>query len=276
MPGAARRPAPGSDTHGRLSDGNVPRAARWLKEMSGPGDLCPRVSHNKRRHGIPYRSRVVPLAARRPAPGPDTFSHSRHRRSAMKGDRVEIVIDAGSGTTRTYDVDGHPRRTQGQRHARPRGRRGQRDHPRRIDRPHRPVPGQPRARAGRAPGRRRPGRRRDHPQPPLRLSPTLHTASPMTSPAAGARPDDDRRTGSTTPADGAPRRPRRRRGGRGRTRQNTSLQDTHGQAASGVPAADAAASPGGATPDSAAPGGAAVDPAGGAAPSIDARRARAP
>ncbi len=92
----------------------------------------------------------------------------------------------------------------------------------------------------------------------------------MTSPAAGARPDDDRRTGSTTPADGAPRRPRRRRGGRGRTRQNTSLQDTHGQAASGVPAADAAASPGGATPDSAAPGGAAVDPAGGAAPSIDA------
>ena len=92
----------------------------------------------------------------------------------------------------------------------------------------------------------------------------------MTSPAAGARPDDDRRTGSTTPADGAPRRPRRRRGGRGRTRQNTPLQDTHGQAASGVPAADAAASPGGATPDSAAPGGAAVDPAGGAAPSIDA------
>ena len=86
----------------------------------------------------------------------------------------------------------------------------------------------------------------------------------MTSPAAGARPDDDRRTGSTTPADG-PRVVRsRRRGGRGRTRQNTPSQ-----AASGVPAAGDAASPGGATPDSAAPGGAAVDPAGGAAPSID-------
>ena len=85
----------------------------------------------------------------------------------------------------------------------------------------------------------------------------------MTSPAAGARPDDDRRTGSTTPVDGAPRRPRRR-GGRGRTPQNTPSQ-----AASGVPAAGDVASPGGATPDSAAPGGAAVDPAGGAAPSID-------
>ena len=87
----------------------------------------------------------------------------------------------------------------------------------------------------------------------------------MTSPAAGARPDDDRRTGSTTPADGAPRRPRRRRGGRGRTRQNTSVQDTPSQdppsqAASGVPTADAAASP----------GGAAVDPAGDAAPSVEA------
>jgi ATP-dependent helicase HrpA len=70
----------------------------------------------------------------------------------------------------------------------------------------------------------------------------------MTSPAAGARPDDDRRTGSTTPADGAPRR--RRRGGRGRSR---SLN----QAASGVPAADVAATPGGTTPASAAPGGAA-------------------
>jgi len=32
----------------------------------------------------------------------------------------------------------------------------------------------------------------------------------MTSPATGARPDDDRRTGSTTPVDGAPRRPRQR------------------------------------------------------------------
>ena len=85
----------------------------------------------------------------------------------------------------------------------------------------------------------------------------------MTSPAAGARPDDDRRTGPTTPLDGAPRRPRRRRGGRGRTSQNTPSQ-----AASGVPAAGDAASPGGATPDSAAPGGAAVDPAGGAAPSV--------
>jgi len=90
----------------------------------------------------------------------------------------------------------------------------------------------------------------------------------MTSPAAGARPDDDRRTGSTTPADGAPRRPRRRRGGRGRSTTNPS------QAASGVPAADAAASPGGATPDSAAPGGAVVDPAGGAAPSVRADVAR--
>ena len=91
----------------------------------------------------------------------------------------------------------------------------------------------------------------------------------MTSPAAGARPDDDRRAGSTTPVDGAPRRSRRRRGGRGRTRQNTPSQDTPSQAASGVPAADDVASPGGATPDSAAPGGAAVDPGGGAAPSID-------
>ncbi len=85
----------------------------------------------------------------------------------------------------------------------------------------------------------------------------------MTSPAAGARPDDDRRTGSTTPPDGPPRRPRRR-GGRGRTRQNTPSQ-----AASGVPAAGDVASPGDATPDSAAPGGAVVDPADGAAPSID-------
>jgi len=89
----------------------------------------------------------------------------------------------------------------------------------------------------------------------------------MTSPAAGARPDDDRRTGSTTPLDGPPRRPRRR-GGRGRSRHNAPLQPQD-QAASGVPAADDAASPGGATPDSAAPGGAAVDPAGGAAPSVD-------
>ena len=96
----------------------------------------------------------------------------------------------------------------------------------------------------------------------------------MTSPAAGARPDDDRRTGSTTPVDGAPRRPRRRRGGRGRTRQNTPLHNTPDQAASGVPAADAAASPGGATPDSAAPGGAAVDPAGGAAHSVDVDKLR--
>ncbi len=121
----------------------------------------------------------------------------------------------------------------------------------------------------------------------------------MTSPAARARPDDDRRTGPTTPTDGAPRRPSqrlseestppgggssvrsRRRGGRGRIGQ-----DTPSQAASGVPAADAPCmseeptpsgggssvksqpSPGGATPDSAAPGGAAVDPAGGAAPSV--------
>ena len=109
----------------------------------------------------------------------------------------------------------------------------------------------------------------------------------MTSPAAGARPDDDRRTGSTTPADGAPRRPQRfsekqpppgggssvrrqrRRGGRGRTRQNSPSQ-----AASGVPAADDAASPGGATPDSAAPGGAAVDPAGGAALSVNVDKLR--
>ena len=83
----------------------------------------------------------------------------------------------------------------------------------------------------------------------------------MTSPAAGARPHDARPTGSTTPVDGSPRRRcdvteqpppggvgssdrrRRRRGGRGRS---TPLPAD--QAASGVPAADAAASPGGATP----------------------------
>ena len=77
----------------------------------------------------------------------------------------------------------------------------------------------------------------------------------MTSPAAGARPDDDRRPGSTTPADGPPRRPRRRRGGRGRSPSQTPSN----QAVSGVPAADAAASPGGAT-----------TPAGGAATPVDA------
>ena len=42
---------------------------------SGPGDLCPRVSLLKSLHGIPCGwSRVVPIAARRPAPGPDTPS----------------------------------------------------------------------------------------------------------------------------------------------------------------------------------------------------------
>ena len=71
----------------------------------------------------------------------------------------------------------------------------------------------------------------------------------MSSPAAGARPDDDRRPGSTTPVDGAPRRPRRRRGGRGRSPS----QNLTNQAASGVPAADAAAFPGGVAPDDAAP-----------------------
>ncbi len=71
----------------------------------------------------------------------------------------------------------------------------------------------------------------------------------MTSPAAGARPDDDRRPGSTTPVDGAPCRPRRRRGGRGRSPSHNPAN----QAASGVPAADAAAFPGGVAPDDAAP-----------------------
>jgi ATP-dependent helicase HrpA len=67
----------------------------------------------------------------------------------------------------------------------------------------------------------------------------------MTSPAADARPHDGRPTGPTTPVDGTPRRPRRRRGGRGRSPN---------QAASGVPAADAAAIPGGAaSPAGAAP-----------------------
>ncbi|HEX8204910.1 MAG TPA: ATP-dependent RNA helicase HrpA, partial [Solirubrobacteraceae bacterium] len=73
----------------------------------------------------------------------------------------------------------------------------------------------------------------------------------MTSPAAGARPHDARPTGSTTPVEGSPRRPRRRRGGRGR-----SPSHLPNQAASGVPAADAAAAPGGgatSTPDGAAP-----------------------
>ena len=71
----------------------------------------------------------------------------------------------------------------------------------------------------------------------------------MNSPAAGARPDDDRRPGSTTPVDGASRRPRRRRGGRGRSPSHNPAN----QAASGVPAADAAAFPGGVAPDDAAP-----------------------
>ncbi|MDT7580118.1 MAG: ATP-dependent helicase HrpA, partial [Pseudonocardiales bacterium] len=88
----------------------------------------------------------------------------------------------------------------------------------------------------------------------------------MTSPAADARPHDARTTGSTTPVDGSPRRPRRRRGGRGR-----SSPQPPNQAASGVPAADAPgtseeptpagggssgtrqASPGGAAPRGAAP-----------------------
>src|SRR3954453_20588905 len=72
----------------------------------------------------------------------------------------------------------------------------------------------------------------------------------MTSPAAGARPHDARPTGSTTPVDGSPRRPRRRRGGRGRS---PSHQLPANQAASGVPAADAAASPGGGASTGAAP-----------------------
>src|SRR3954463_9796515 len=72
----------------------------------------------------------------------------------------------------------------------------------------------------------------------------------MTSPAAGARPHDARPTGSTTPVDGSPRRPRRRRGGRGRS---PSHQLPANQAASGVPAADAAASPGGGASPRAAP-----------------------
>src|SRR3954453_18763855 len=72
----------------------------------------------------------------------------------------------------------------------------------------------------------------------------------MTSPAAGARPHDARPTGSTTPVDGSPRRPRRRRGGRG---GSPAHQLPVNQAASGVPAADAAASPGGGASTGAAP-----------------------
>src|SRR5690242_6725678 len=68
----------------------------------------------------------------------------------------------------------------------------------------------------------------------------------MTPPAAGARPHDPRHTGSTTPVDGSPRRLRRRRGGRGNKRNPI-------QAASGVPATDAAASRGGVAHDDAAP-----------------------
>jgi ATP-dependent helicase HrpA len=87
----------------------------------------------------------------------------------------------------------------------------------------------------------------------------------MTSPAAGARPHDGRPTGSTTPADGTPRRPRRRRGGRGRSSPTN-------QAASGVPAAGAPGTSEKPTPTGggssgtgqASPGGGAADPAGAA------------
>ena len=48
-------------------------ARRSLTHLSEPGDLCPRVSVLKRLHGIPFGwSRVVRIAARRPAPGSDT------------------------------------------------------------------------------------------------------------------------------------------------------------------------------------------------------------
>jgi len=86
----------------------------------------------------------------------------------MKGDRVEIVIDAGSGTTRTYEIT-----------ATRAGRKVSITHGRGVVEvseitrggPHRPLPGQSGPRPRRAPGRRQSGRRRDHTGPTLGVTP---------------------------------------------------------------------------------------------------------
>ena len=161
--------------------------------MSGPGDLCPRVSHRSAAADI---VRLKPRCATRREATSARFGHrfsSTTEDTAMKGDRVEIVIDAGSGTTRTYDVT-----------ATRAGRRVNVTHGRGVVEvseitrggthgAHGALPGQPRARPGRAPGAGRARRRRDHPFLALGLTRTLPTPAPMTSPAAGARPHDRRR-----------------------------------------------------------------------------------
>ena len=187
----------------------------------------------------------VPRAERRPAPGADAIllpqptasrrfprperrgrdgrrrtptapppTHRRERGTDMRGDRVEIVIDAGSGTTRTYDVIATRAGRKVTDHARARGRRGRRGHPRRHRRAHRAVPRQPRARAGRAPGGRRSGGRRDHPHPPPGLTPgTLeHDGAPRRTrgPGAPAARRSRVRAQAARAADPA-RQPRRRR-----------------------------------------------------------------
>ena len=135
----------------------------------------------------------------------------------MKGDRVEIVIDAGSGTTRTYDVDGHPCRTSGQRSrtaaASSRSPRSPAAERRCAPRGSSPT-GCSRSSSTRPPTTRSPTR---SPPPALRLASTPAHWTPMRSPRRrNARPGThDRRAGVRHPGRRCPASASRRRGGRG-------------------------------------------------------------
>ena len=131
VPRAERRPAPGPDG---LPFPRLPTPTRRVRRSRRratrlPGRRCP----GQRRPSVPTpplqseiwnKSQVgvvesgvrtgpclpdltdrpprgAPRAERRPATGGHP---STNQRTAMKGDRVEIVIDAGNGTTRTYNV----------------------------------------------------------------------------------------------------------------------------------------------------------------------------